>query len=205
VGTYPQKSFVDVNDGERGLLLANRGLPEYEVLSEEDGSTIALTLLRCVGWLSRDDLPNRRGHAGPPLPTPQAQCLGHHTFEYALVPHEGGWERAFAQAHAFSSPLRAVAATSHLGPLPQAGALVEVAPASLVVSAIKLPEEGEGLIVRLYNTEGHFVEGSVWVSIPFQRARLVDLQERALEELALERGVVRLRVRPGQVVTLRFS
>jgi hypothetical protein len=35
---------------------------------------IALTLLRCVGWLSRDDLSTRRGHAGPYMATPGASC-----------------------------------------------------------------------------------------------------------------------------------
>ncbi|MGB2695140.1 MAG: glycoside hydrolase family 38 C-terminal domain-containing protein, partial [Dehalococcoidia bacterium] len=32
VGYHPQKTFVDVNDGQGGLMIANRGLPEYEVL-----------------------------------------------------------------------------------------------------------------------------------------------------------------------------
>ena len=220
IGTCPQKTFVDVNDGERGLLLANRGLPEYEVLSEEDGSAIALTLLRCVGWLSRDDLPNRRGHAGPPLPTPGAQCIGHYTFEYALVPHEGTWETVFIQAQAFDSPLRAVAAGLHPGPLPWDGAVVEVQPSSLVGSAVKLPEEGEGLIVRLYNISNSEVAGSIRVAPPglhphpgpvpegggtFSRAMLVDLQENSLEELNMEAGRVGLQVRPGQIVTIRFQ
>ncbi|GAG22637.1 unnamed protein product, partial [marine sediment metagenome] len=32
IATYPQKSFVDVSGGQRGLTVANRGLPEYEAL-----------------------------------------------------------------------------------------------------------------------------------------------------------------------------
>jgi alpha-mannosidase len=56
VGYHPQKVFADVNDGERGLMIANRGLQEYEALDTRGGVTIALTLLRCVGWLSRADL-----------------------------------------------------------------------------------------------------------------------------------------------------
>ena len=79
--TQHQRTFVDVNDGKIGLLVANRGLPEYEVIPGEEGVTVALTLLRCVGWLSRDDMHCRRGHAGPGLPTPGAQCLGTHTFD----------------------------------------------------------------------------------------------------------------------------
>ena len=92
VTTHHQRTFVAVNDGQVGLLVANRGLPEYEVMpgkkNENGGVTVALTLLRCVGWLSRDDLHCRRGHAGPGLSTPGAQCPGRHTFEYALVPFD---------------------------------------------------------------------------------------------------------------------
>ena len=61
------------------------GLREYEAVPRPGGGLdIALTLLRCVGWLSRSDLSTRRGHAGPELATPEAQCPGTHTFEYAL-------------------------------------------------------------------------------------------------------------------------
>ncbi|MGH2515126.1 MAG: alpha-mannosidase, partial [Ktedonobacterales bacterium] len=93
VNTHPQKRFVDVSDGARGLAVLNRGLPEYEVLHYQDGETsaVALTLLRCVEWLSRDDLATRHNHAGPAIYTPAAQGLGVHAFEYALVPHPGTW------------------------------------------------------------------------------------------------------------------
>ena len=66
VAYYPQKTFTDLSDGESGLMIANRGLAEYEVMTEEDGTaTPAVTPVRWVGWLSRDDLSMRRGRAGP--------------------------------------------------------------------------------------------------------------------------------------------
>ncbi len=71
-----QRAFTDLSDGTRGLAILNRGLPSVEV--SEDGA-IALTLLRSVGWLSRDDLWVRRIAAGPLVPTPGAQCLGSYT------------------------------------------------------------------------------------------------------------------------------
>jgi mannosylglycerate hydrolase len=67
------------------LTLFARGLPEYEAVPTRDGLDVALTLLRCVGWLSRDDLATRPGGAGPTIATPGAQCLGTHTFEYAVA------------------------------------------------------------------------------------------------------------------------
>ena len=56
-------------------MVANRGLPEVEFIPEGNETHIALTLLRCVGWLSREDMHCRRGHAGPELPTPEAQWI----------------------------------------------------------------------------------------------------------------------------------
>ena len=47
--------------------------------------TIAVTLLRCVGWLSRDDLDERRGPAGPGTATPGAQMPGKWAFDYAII------------------------------------------------------------------------------------------------------------------------
>ncbi len=112
-----------------GLMLANRGLPEVEVLKNPLGNAeIALTLLRCVGWLSRDDFSTRKGHAGPFLETPGAQMPGKWAFDYSIIPHSGNWQSAFWQAYAFETPLRAVTTGLHAGGLPPAGSFVETSP-----------------------------------------------------------------------------
>jgi hypothetical protein len=61
------------------LVVLGRGLPEYEAIPTRDGLDLALTLLRCIGWLSRDDLATRPGGAGPTIATPGAQCIGEST------------------------------------------------------------------------------------------------------------------------------
>lgn len=186
-------------------MVANRGLPEYEVIPGEEGVTVALTLLRCVGWLSRDDMHCRRGHAGPALPTPEAQCQGTYSFEYALLPHNGGWENAYAQAHAFNAPLRAVAAPRSGGPLPLTRSFVEAEPAGFVITAIKLSECGEGLIVRGFNVTGEPQEVTLHLDRVWRRATWVGLDERFQEELLLEGNSVRFGAGPKQIVTLRFE
>ena len=203
VGTHPQKTFVDVSDGERGLLVANRGLPEYEALPGAEGVTLALTLLRCVGWLSRPDLSVRKGPAGPTVETPGAQCLGSHVFEYSVVPHEGGWERGFDEAHRFARPMRAVATTG-AGTQSPAGSLVEVKPSRLVVSSVKAAENGRGLVVRLYNIGDRAVRGSVRLMEPHRGVEFVDLNEQPLAEAPLEGDWVRLRVKRNEIVSLLF-
>ncbi len=83
-----QRAFTDVSNGEIGLMIANRGLPEVEVLKNGDHAEIALTLLRAVGWLSRDDMPVRQGHAGPANETPGGQVMGKWGYDYAIIPHK---------------------------------------------------------------------------------------------------------------------
>jgi alpha-mannosidase len=110
-----QRAFTDVNTAGYGLAVLNRGLPAVEVTRTVNGTQVSLTLLRSVGWLSRDDLATRRVAAGPLLPTPGAQCLGEYHYEYALLPHSGGWEMVYPWAYRYINPLLAVRADTHEG------------------------------------------------------------------------------------------
>ena len=205
VATYPQKSFVDISDGHTGLMLANRGLPEYEAIREADGTvTIALTLLRCVEWLSRDDLSTRRGHAGPGMHTPGAQMLGRWKFQYSLIPHKGGWENAFAEAHRFVRPLRAVRTSRGDGTLPESGSLVEIEPPEAVLSALKLAEDGDGVIARIYNIASAPVEARLELRSPYDRIERVDLNEANPSPIESGNSAVRLKLRSNEITTLKF-
>lgn len=145
-------------EGEgQGLALLNKGLPEYEVT---DDGVIYLTLLRCVRWLSRDDLKTRPGHAGPRYETPEAQCLGRHALEYAIMPYEGDWleARVWEEAARYNLPLVALRIEGG-GKLPPAMSFLEVKPEGLLVSAVKRAEDGAALIVRLHSPTDQEAKG----------------------------------------------
>jgi alpha-mannosidase len=204
--THPQRTWTDVSDGQIGLMIANRGLPEVEVLRAPEGAEVALTLLRCVGWLSRGDLSVRRGPAGPELPTPEAQCIDEYTFHYAIIPHPGTWQSAIDEAHAFHAPMRAVSTGSHGGSLAESGAFVRVEPASLVVSAVKQAEDGRDLIVRLWNTSPDRCEGEIQLWRSAARVSRCNLDESEIEPLELIGGRdVRFPARGNEAITLRIS
>ena len=206
IGTYPQKSFVDVSDGQRGLMVGNRGLPEYEALTEADGTvTVALTLLRCVGWLSRADLRTRRGPAGPSLEAPGAQMPGRWTFHYSLIPHAGGWESAFEEAHRFARPLRAVRTDRGTGSLPADGSVLEVEPHELVLSSLKIAEHGDGVVVRVYNTSDAPLQGRMRLVPPHAGAQVADLNEDALGPPDVDEGWVKVYARPNQILNVKFN
>ncbi len=210
VNCFPQKRFVDISDGKTGLAVLNRGLPEYEVTVNNVGEqAIAVTLLRCVEWLSRGDLATRRGHAGPMLFTPEGQCLGHHEFDYALVMHSGGWEADEAlvlrEAQAFNTPVRAVVTGQHAGTLPSLTRMMEVEPRSVVVSAIKRDNHGEGILARIYNPLPHAVEASLRPGFACEKAFAMNLLEQPQEQLFWSGGEpLHVGLRSGEITTILF-
>jgi len=209
--TKATQGFVDVNDGQRGLAVCAVGLPEYEVVREQDEAIIALTLLRSVGWLSRGDLLTRSGNAGPKTATPEAQCLGEHSFRYALVPHQSNWLSAQIWKHsaAEKAPLQAV--TSELGEDGKHKQLsfLGVEPDELVVTCVKKAERDEALIVRFYNISEQATSGHLTCYRPITEAELVNLNERPIEGLDIDaEGRVKLPEVPARhIVTLalRFA
>ena len=213
VNTFPQKRFVDVSNGTIGLGVLNRGLPEYEIVQDESGQVaVAVTLLRSIEWLSRSDLSTRRGPAGPMEFTPEAQCLGHHVFDYALVPHSGDWEAEEAlvlrEAQAFNTPVRILASEQHDGQLSSRATLVEIEPRTLVVSAIKQSETGQGVIVRVYNPLSHAVEASLRPGFACTKAFVTNLQEQQQEQLfwsGEEELPLYVGFRGGEIKTILFQ
>lgn len=208
VNTYPHHAFVDVNDGAKGLAVLSRGLTEYEVIPGDEGVTIALTLLRSVGWLSRDDLQTRYGNAGPSLPTPDAQCIGHYVFEYAMLPHRGTWFTANVhhEADRYIAPPLCALVRGEDGYLPQEFSFVAVEPADLVMSTLKKAEANDALIIRLYNTTGNSVQARVKLSLPFKEARLVNLAERDIQPTALpvnDDNTIILEMRGHQICSIK--
>ncbi|MBD3352940.1 MAG: hypothetical protein GF364_15770 [Candidatus Lokiarchaeota archaeon] len=117
VPTHHQNEFTSVSDDAVGFTVMNFGLPEYEAFkgstnliqniainnaneNEEYGENdkpvnLAITLVRSIGWLSRDDTATRpHNQAGPPLKTPTAQCIGENNFSLGITTHKGNWLEA---------------------------------------------------------------------------------------------------------------
>jgi len=206
--THPQQSFVDINDGDSGLAIINKGLPEYEV-KDDAFRTIALTLLRGVESINRNDLLTRPGgQAGWSYPAPGGQCLGKHTFHHAIAPHEGTWQDGLIhrEAHQHNVPCRVVQTDSHQGNLPRELSFVSVYPDSFIISAIKKAEIEDALIVRVYNASDKTTTGEVRVSQKIKGAVLTNLNEEPLETITPNsEHVVTIQARPWQVKTVKME
>ena len=137
--------------------------------------------------------------------TPGAQMQGRWKFHYSLIPHEGGWENVFAEAHHFVRPMRAIRTSRGDGTLPPSGSLVEIEPPEVVLSALKLAEGGDGVVARVYNIANEDVEARVRLRQPFERAERVDMNEENPKTLESDAGLVRLQSRGNEIATLKFG
>ena len=199
--TFPQKTFSAFQANREGVAIMNRGLPEGEVVRLGAGQSYALTLLRCVGWLSRNDLRSRRGGAGPMIETPEAQMLGRHAFEYALTTYAGDWRGAGVQplAHAFAHQPLAVTTNAHQGRLGPAMRLATFAQAGVVPSALCRSEVDGAPLVRVYSSAPSPIAVGVELPALAGEPARTDLLERPLAGSGDP-----LTLRPWEIATLRF-
>ncbi|HEX2863331.1 MAG TPA: glycosyl hydrolase-related protein [Deinococcales bacterium] len=211
----PNSGLVSVLAGGRGLAVLNRGLPEYSV-DPADGA-VQLTLLRAVGWLSREDGLARAGGAGPTLATPDAQMIGPFEAEYSLVPHDGSDpDRLVDELAAYQHPLYAVPREEQAFPLrphrpsleatlPTSGPLVGLeAPAGVRLSALKRAEGRETLVVRLLNETGR--NQTATLALPgLREAWRLNLLEERQEGLPVAEGSVAVELRPWAWVTVELA
>lgn len=132
---------------------------------------------------------------------------GRHRVRYSLVPHACGWQQAGipAQAAGFNVPL--IGRTVGAAQAPRRTTAGPWRPhlegdASVLVSTLKRAEDGEGTVVRLYESAGLAASTSL-CGIP-ARATVVEsnIVEDPGKELTVEDGRVVLDLRPWEVKTL---
>ena len=204
LATFPCRRWVDASDGRVGLAVMHLGTPEYELIG---GDELAVTLLRSVGWLSRQDLRTRSGPAGPALETPGAQLAGEHTFRLAVYPHAGDWPAGdvHAAAEAFTLPLRGAGVRAHDGDLAPAGSALTVTPSAVQLSALSATE---GRVeCRVYNPTDDAVRATLRVGAPIRLGSPtgIDLLGGDREPLAARDGVVDLPLRAREIATVRLA
>jgi alpha-mannosidase len=204
VTTAPAQRYAAVASGARGLALLAPGFFEYELAAEGD---LRMTLLRCVGQLSRADLATRPGHAGWPAPTPEAQCLGLDRLQLAVVPVGAAdlqagsalaelWEDVFLPPRALW--LRQAT------PLVDPGVDVRLEGSGLVFSSAKPAVAGGGLVLRCFNARTEPVEGCWRLGRPATGAEQVRADERGARDLTLADGgrSIPFRAGPRGIVTV---
>lgn len=212
--THPLQNSVTIAQNKRQLSLLSHGLCEYEAIPEDDQVTLALTLVRSIGWLSRDDLQTRKNRVAKQMPVVGAQVQRHMTADYAIFPSDADTPAKILQAGIeFNHPLSAYQLDTPLSRL-RRSFLSIVSDMALgadsdgdgaILTALKPPERGQGWVLRFFNPHERPVELLV---TPFVRpivdrgelANLAEEQEGFIDPDA--NGRMGLLVNPHEIVTL---
>jgi mannosylglycerate hydrolase len=202
--TVPHRTFTAVEGAEFSAALASRGILEVEARPDAAGATtILLTLLRCVGWLSRSDLATRRGGAGPELETPDAQELGDHRFEFAVATFRGSYldNDLLQRVEAYTSSPRVFSGRRHESD--GAVSLLGCNNSRVIFSTARPLAHASAYKVRAYSASPT-PETARFTFAASGRARLVDLAGRAVKRAGLKRsrdGAITLELKPFELVT----
>lgn len=207
-GCEHQQNFVAMDDGKDGILVANFGLYEYEVLPDRD-NTIAVTLLRCTGEM---------GDWGD-FPTPGAQLPGKHTVAYEILPYKKE-ERpeAFAEGHLFQTQLSAVSLASKRGylknpaeceaekTLPLRAGFFTWNGRGLNLTGFKKKDGGSDVIVRFVNETKEAVELTIDRQEWFDEMYRSNVIEENLGTIALgDDSCYRMTVKPYEIFTIGIA
>ncbi len=179
--------WIDLSEPGYGVALLNDCKYGHKVLD----NVLDLNLLR-----------------SPKSPDPDAD-IGHHAFTYALLPHAGMLHESdtVRQAYELNVPLRAVVADAHPGDLParHSWLSLECGPdANVILEVLKQADDGNGLILRLYEAHGRPTTCTVRLAMPVRAARTCSLLEEDEAELQVTDGHVPFRLGRFEIVTVRL-
>ncbi len=176
------------------LALLTRGLPEYEARTRPHGSELCLTMLRSVGLISRgeDEISTRPHAAGPRTATPEGQCFGRHVLEYALRLDADALDHValLRESQDYRCPFLVVPPGVQFDPPIRLEGEV-------VYSCLKGAEDGDSLVMRIFNPSSEATTARVLGPVGVERVRLDESGGSALKG-----GVVP--VEGGEIATLRL-
>ncbi len=175
------------------VALLSRGLPEYEARAGPCGSELCLTMLRSVGLISRgeDEISTRPHSAGPRTATPEGQCLGRQVLEYALQFDADALDNVALLRE--SQDYRC--AFLELPPGVQFDPPIRLE-GEVVYSCLKGAEDGDSLVMRIFNPSSEATTARVLGPVEVERVRLDESGGSPLEG-----GIVP--VRGGEIATVR--
>ena len=200
LGTYPAHGWVDAG----GLAVLLDHLGEYELT--DDGRELALTILRSIGLISRNDNPYRQDPAGPEIAIPNAQMHGSWRMTFGLYPHAGSWlEGGVAEiAERYRHELVTAFGNGSLDAAwPPDGAgdeALALEGADVMLSALRRIDGW--LEARIVNLAGD--ERTAVLRGGLLEAREASLRGQPGDELTVEDGAVSLTLGPAEIRTLHL-
>ncbi len=182
----PALQWMDLSDDTYGVCLLN----DSKYGHDTQGNTMRLTLCR-TGY----------------DPDPRSD-IGIWECAYGLVPHEGNWKdaRAYQKGYDFNHPFRGLVIRDQAreSELPEKQGFLQLDASHIIVSALKKAEEGEGLIVRLYEIHGESTTVNVTLSNIYKEVQRVTIMEQEKEGIPIKNNQIQVKFRPHEIITLRL-
>ncbi len=125
---------------------------------------------------------------------------GEHTFSYALYPHEGNLHQSDVQKVAYQFNQKPVVCSGS-GELPVP---VLTFNDNIIIETVKLCEDDNAVIVRLYENKGDCTEADITILNTFSKCSLTNLIEDELQPILVKNGHVKLLFMPFEVHTLKL-
>jgi len=174
--------WVDLSEGNYGVSLLNDCKYGHDI----HDNIIRLTLLR-----------------GPTYPDPNAD-QGEHHFTYSLLPHRGDWRTGTVPAaYLLNDPLIVCVVSSGAGGSP-AHSLVAVDAPNVVIETVKQAEDGQGMIVRLYECQRQRGHVTLTTDFSLVGAWRTNLLEENQEQVEVEGDHLQVTIEPYQILTFRL-
>ena len=176
--------WADLSEGDYGVSILNDCKYGYDILN----SRMRITLLRAP------TTPDRYGD------------LGHHSFTYAYYPHAGTWQtgRTVEEAFKLNFALKGISVSAKNGTLPESYSYLNCDNDDIVIDAVKQAQDGNGIIVRVYQSRRVRGERTLTINLPFTKAYECNLMEVDEKEIETKGNKITFNVTPFEVKTFRL-
>jgi len=193
--------WIDLSEGGYGISLLNDSKYGHDV----HDNVVRLTLLKSGVYPD--------AHADEGL----------HRFTYSLLPHVGDWREAqsvrrayelnvpvgtFAIAHvagqkkATSTP--SVPTMGSSSTIKQGASFIQTDCTHVIVETVKPAEDGDGLIVRLYEAHNQRGRGTLTFATPLLSVQECNLLEEPVNDVSYQGNTLSFQVRPFEIKTFRI-
>ncbi len=193
--------WVDLSQHDYGVALLNDSKYGHKIKD----NVIDLDLLRSAPYpgprlVEDKDVPVGEPHTGY---TDQSD----HGFRYAIYPHPGdAVAGGVTQAgYEFNLPLRLAEVKSGSGQRPVSNSYLMVSTSNVIVEAVKKAEDGDELIVRLYESGHSNANAVIHFGFPVVKVEETNLIEESLNELPLNNNETALLFRPFEIKTIKVT
>ncbi len=186
----PAQSFADISEPDYGVALINDCKYGYRIVEGE----MEINLLR-----------------SPADVDPEAD-IHIHSYSYAFYPHLGCYEQSdvIRVAHSFNSPLKVVTADPSL--IGNSASCFELSQGSVKLETVKPAENGQGIVLRLYEYAGCSSKVQLYSRIALKQAELCNMLEESFSPNCRipanekdEATILELSFKPFEIKTLRLT